>query len=238
MSHSRLYRALNSQEREAQLLDGVARSHPQHLLLQGPDETLGAAVAFHANAALDETHCAEFFWQGAEARGLIRSKRWLLLRRWANLNREERQTLRDLFALNRRLAKAYLLKEQRGQLWSYTYEGRGAPLLAPRPALAAVASLPTARPAVDAASGRHTTATRRSPSESRRHQREHPSECCAVAGTGITSTACSKSRSPDAPLVFGTTGLTWAGRDASRCHGAPPEPGGRGGWISSGISYG
>ena len=36
---------------------------------------------------------------------------------------EDRQTLRDLFALNRRLAKAYLLKEQLAQLWHYTYEG-------------------------------------------------------------------------------------------------------------------
>jgi len=80
-------------------------------------------VLRHASEALDETRRAEFFRQGAEARGLIRGKRWLLLRRWANLDWEERQTLRDLFALNRRLAKAYLLKEQLAQLWSYTYEG-------------------------------------------------------------------------------------------------------------------
>jgi transposase len=40
-----------------------------------------------------------------------------------NLDCEERQTLRDLFALNRRLANAYLLKEQLAQLWRYTYEG-------------------------------------------------------------------------------------------------------------------
>jgi transposase len=79
-------------------------------------------VLRHASEALDETRRAEFFRQGADARGLIRGKRWLLLRRWANLDWEERQTLRELFALNRRLAKAYLLKEQLAQLWSYTYE--------------------------------------------------------------------------------------------------------------------
>ena len=79
-------------------------------------------VLRHASEALDETRRAEFFRQGAEARGLIRGKRWLLLRRWANLDWEERQTLRELFALNRRLAKAYLLKEQLAQLWTYTYE--------------------------------------------------------------------------------------------------------------------
>jgi len=79
-------------------------------------------VLHHASEALDETRRAEFFRQGAEARGLIRGKRWLLLRRWAHLDGEERETLRGLFALNRRLAKAYLLKEQLAQLWTYTYE--------------------------------------------------------------------------------------------------------------------
>jgi hypothetical protein len=29
----------------------------------------------------------------------------------------------ELLALNRRLAKAYLLKEQLARLWDYTYEG-------------------------------------------------------------------------------------------------------------------
>ena len=82
-------------------------------------------VLRHASDALDETRRAEFFRQGAEARGLIRGKRWLLLRRWANLDWEERETLRDLFALNRRLAKASLLKEQLAHLWTYTYEGAG-----------------------------------------------------------------------------------------------------------------
>lgn len=79
-------------------------------------------VLRHAIEVLDETRRAEFFRQGAEARGLIRGKRWLLLRHWANLDGEERQTLRDLFALNRRLVEAYLLKEQLARLWTYTYE--------------------------------------------------------------------------------------------------------------------
>jgi transposase len=50
------------------------------------------------------------------------AKPWLRLRRWANLEWAERETVRELFALNRRLAKAYLLTEQLAQLWSYTYE--------------------------------------------------------------------------------------------------------------------
>ena len=80
-------------------------------------------VLRHASEALDETRRAEFFRQGPQARGLVRGKRWLLLRRWADLARDQRQTLRELFALNRRLARAYLLKEQLSQLWTYTYEG-------------------------------------------------------------------------------------------------------------------
>jgi len=80
-------------------------------------------VLRHASEAVDETRRAEFFRKRGEARALVRGKRWLLLRSWTHLDREDRQTLRELFALNRRLAKAYLLKEQLAQLWTYTYEG-------------------------------------------------------------------------------------------------------------------
>ena len=80
-------------------------------------------VLRHVNAALDETRRAEFFRQGGAARALLRGKRWLLLRAWGNLDRSERHELRDLLALNRRLAKAHLLKEQLAHLWDYFYEG-------------------------------------------------------------------------------------------------------------------
>ncbi len=80
-------------------------------------------VLRHVNAAVDETRRAEFFRKGGAARGLLRGKRWLLLRRWAHLEREERRLVKELLALNRRLAKAYLLKEQLAHLWDYTYEG-------------------------------------------------------------------------------------------------------------------
>jgi transposase len=45
-----------------------------------------------------------------------------LLTRWGNLDRDQRRTLLDLFAVNRRLAKAYLFRDQLTQLWTYTYE--------------------------------------------------------------------------------------------------------------------
>ncbi len=80
-------------------------------------------VLRHVNAALDETRRAEFFRQGGAARALLRGKRWLLLRAWGNLERDERHELRALLALNRRLAKAHLLKEQLARLWDYIYEG-------------------------------------------------------------------------------------------------------------------
>ena len=76
-------------------------------------------VLQHANAAVAETRRAAFFRKG----GRLRGKRWLLLTRWHRLEREERQTLQALFAVNRRLAKAYQLREQLEQLWTYTYEG-------------------------------------------------------------------------------------------------------------------
>jgi transposase len=80
-------------------------------------------VPRHVNDALDETRRAEFFRQGGAARAVLRGKRWLLRRAWGNLELGERQELKDLLALNRRLAKAHLLKEQLARLWDYTYEG-------------------------------------------------------------------------------------------------------------------
>ena len=50
-------------------------------------------------------------------------KRWLLLSRWVNLDGKKQQLLNDLFRLNRRMMKAYLLKESLDRLWTYQYEG-------------------------------------------------------------------------------------------------------------------
>ncbi|MEI8190117.1 MAG: ISL3 family transposase [candidate division NC10 bacterium] len=80
-------------------------------------------VLQHATKAVEETRRAEFFRKGGHRRGLVRGKRWLLLTRWHHLSRGQRDTLTALFAVNRRLAKAYLLREQLERLWHYTYEG-------------------------------------------------------------------------------------------------------------------
>lgn len=76
-------------------------------------------VMQHANQAIDEVRRAEFFRKGGRMRGLVKGKRWLLLTRWTNLDTGKQQLLNRLFALNRRLMKAYLLKESLERLWTY-----------------------------------------------------------------------------------------------------------------------
>jgi transposase len=66
---------------------------------------------------------AEFFRKGGAARELIKGKHWLLLTRWVHLNPHKKRQLNELFALNRRVMKDYLLKESWDRLWNYTYEG-------------------------------------------------------------------------------------------------------------------
>jgi len=80
-------------------------------------------VMQHANEAIDEVRRAEFFRRGGRWRGLVKGKRWLLLSRWVNLTPVKRQDLNQLFALNRKVFKAYLLKESLDRLWTYRYEG-------------------------------------------------------------------------------------------------------------------
>jgi transposase len=77
----------------------------------------------HANQAVDEVRRAEFFRKGGRMRDLVKGKRWLLLSRWVNLSTSKKNQLNTLFALNRRVMKAYLLKESLDRLWTYRYEG-------------------------------------------------------------------------------------------------------------------
>ena len=77
----------------------------------------------HANEAVSEVRRAEFFRKGGAARELIKGKHWLLLTRWVNLTSGKKQMLQQLLGLNRRLMKAYLLKESLDRLWNYRYPG-------------------------------------------------------------------------------------------------------------------
>jgi transposase len=77
----------------------------------------------HANDAVNEVRRAEFFRKGPQMRDLIKGKKWLLLSRWKNLEPDQRGVLNRLFQVNRRVFKAYLLKESLERLWDYRYEG-------------------------------------------------------------------------------------------------------------------
>jgi transposase len=52
-------------------------------------------------------------------RRFIKGQRYNRLSRWENLTFKGKQTLKLLFRVDRRLNKAYLLKESFGQLWEY-----------------------------------------------------------------------------------------------------------------------
>lgn len=80
-------------------------------------------VMQHANAAVDEVRRAEFFRKGVRDRAIVKGKRWLLLSRWVHLSSPKKQLLNELFKLNRKMMKAYLLKESLDRLWTYRYEG-------------------------------------------------------------------------------------------------------------------
>ena len=74
-------------------------------------------VMQHANTAVDEVRRAEFYRKGGWRRKVVKGKRWWLLTRWVNLSGQKKQLLNQLFALNRRLMKAYPLKESLDRLW-------------------------------------------------------------------------------------------------------------------------
>ena len=76
-------------------------------------------VLQHAAAALDELRRQEFFRAGTVMRAHGRGKRWLLLRRWKTIRGSKRAELRALLAVNWRLFKAYVLREQLDRLWQY-----------------------------------------------------------------------------------------------------------------------
>jgi len=81
-------------------------------------------VMQHANKAVDEVRRAEFFRKGGWRREVVKGKRWLLLTRWVNLSEHKQQQLNGLFRLNRRLMKAYLLKESLERLWQQPNEDK------------------------------------------------------------------------------------------------------------------
>jgi transposase len=72
--------------------------------------------------AVDEVRKQEFFRRGGAYRDAIRGKKWLLLTKFRRLRRQHRRDLMGLLAMNRRLFKAYLFKEQFEHAWTYKTE--------------------------------------------------------------------------------------------------------------------
>ena len=76
-------------------------------------------VLRHLSDAMDNVRRIEYQRVSAEDRRFIKGQRYTLLSNHANLDLDGRRALRLLFKANRRLHKAYLLKESFGQLWDY-----------------------------------------------------------------------------------------------------------------------
>jgi transposase len=77
----------------------------------------------HLGQAIDRVRKSEYARLVGDNRRYVKGKKFVLLSRWDNLSQEKQQGLLELFRVNRRLCKAYLLKESFGQLWGYQQPG-------------------------------------------------------------------------------------------------------------------
>jgi len=73
----------------------------------------------HLNDALDQVRKSEYKRLIGKDRKYIKGSKYTLLSRKNNLTTNGKLILKDLFKVNKRLNKAYILKESFGQLWSY-----------------------------------------------------------------------------------------------------------------------
>ena len=76
----------------------------------------------HLHWAVDEVRKREFWRRRGAYRAAVRGKRFLLLRRRRRLHWRHRPALDALLALNEKLNRAYVLKEQFEHVWSYRTE--------------------------------------------------------------------------------------------------------------------
>jgi transposase len=76
-------------------------------------------ILTHLGNAMDCVRKSEYQRLVADDRRYVKGKKFVLLTRWDNLTAHKREGLRELFRVNHRLYKAYLLKESFGQLWDY-----------------------------------------------------------------------------------------------------------------------
>jgi transposase len=74
-------------------------------------------ILMHLSEAMDKVRKREYARLSGADRRFIKGQRYTLLSHWGNLTADGRAALTLLFKANRRLNKAYLLKESFGQLW-------------------------------------------------------------------------------------------------------------------------
>ena len=80
-------------------------------------------VLRHLSKALDTVRKQEYARLSGADRRFIKGQKYNLLSRWENLHQKGREALKLLLRVNKRLHKAYLLKESFGQLWDYQTPG-------------------------------------------------------------------------------------------------------------------
>ena len=80
-------------------------------------------ILTHLGKAMDEVRKQEYKRISGKNRRFIKGQKYNLLSRRENLTIKGRDALNLLFRVNKRLNKAYLLKESFGQLWSYKHPG-------------------------------------------------------------------------------------------------------------------
>jgi len=76
-------------------------------------------VMRHLSDALDDVRRREYWRVAKKDRRFIKGQRYTLLSHKANLDLEGRRSLALLLKANKRISKAYVLKEAFGQLWDY-----------------------------------------------------------------------------------------------------------------------
>lgn len=75
----------------------------------------------HLSDAVDQVRRQEYKRVNDKERKYIKGQRYTLLSHKANLDKDGRRSLKLLLKANKRLHKAYILKESFGQLWDYSY---------------------------------------------------------------------------------------------------------------------
>ncbi len=80
-------------------------------------------VMRHLGKAMDKVRKMEYARLSGKDRSYIKGQKYTLLSNSENLTLDGRNALKKLLKANKRLNKAYLLKESFGQLWGYQTEG-------------------------------------------------------------------------------------------------------------------